>query len=756
MAFHRFTQPSYPGIGALPSGPSTITFNGVAYNFINVISGGTGTSGSAFADAAKGSGPNVGSYLVAFGEDANSANANRGLRALAENTDYLDDLFNRAMAITVRTNTTTPVVNVSSIILPSGTFVGNSPSYPLDMLFDLVDGEDEEIIAAGLKVKVASITGASIGDGFTLGPVTLVLNQDIPAAQPYRVYYATQSSLASMPADALTFLKVRGAQEVAAPVELSFLDVKGSASALWDSAAVTNLTHLAYGGLNQRSRRSTVTTNDIPVDHPSSYALNTAGSGAYYLKDGAGMTAYSRNVGANVSSITGSQMEHVFGAAWGVWHKDKYSISATTHRVAYNSGFVFAGRSDLLGGNSAATPAIFAFAHTAQVGDTETSTPADDPTLRTQIRQGTTVSLTGDVITLTAPDHFYKDIGNGDETDIAIGYDILRVTIAGVVRAFHVMTFGSATTATLINLDGSVPNFGAATPGTIKDWHKMMLCQSDNPHDGMAALGFGGVPNEYARGFYYNAERANDPTNWIGAANRRRPARFFGSYDKATNAPYEDDVIQWGYRHAGTGVLTPAGALRGSGKLHTTRMTTEDWPQFKTLAGVSAPKSYTVRRALGTDGYYADPAEYNSLATGFIKHLTTNATALLVGIRPHDGCTLTAVTLWFKPSAHGSLPATGVQLGGYRVNNLVLGNNYASNNLFSGSAVLHTLPGLVANYSSKLQSVTLTCDQNNVIDNSQFMYFLQIFDESGGGVTLGNEFVAIDLTFTNITDFRPA
>jgi hypothetical protein len=88
MPFHRFVDPTYNLIGG--SFPGTI--GAQTYDRVNVISGGTGGGGAANADAAKVGGPNAGTYFVAFGEDATSSFANRGLRALAENTDFLDNV----------------------------------------------------------------------------------------------------------------------------------------------------------------------------------------------------------------------------------------------------------------------------------------------------------------------------------------------------------------------------------------------------------------------------------------------------------------------------------------------------------------------------------------------------------------------------------------------------------------------------------------------------------------------------------------
>lgn len=210
MSFHRYSQPSYPGFPSLAAPPGGVSFNGTLYDFINVITDGDGSSGSAFADTYKSSGPNTGSYFHAFGEDATSSNFNRGMRALAENCDFLDDLLNQPLSVPVRTSLTTAGAPVSSIVLPTATFVGDSGSYPIEMLFNVVDDQDRAIVTSGTRVQVSSITGATIGDGFSSGAVTLNLNVSIPTSTQYRVFYGTRSKLATLPTDAFTFDRTYG------------------------------------------------------------------------------------------------------------------------------------------------------------------------------------------------------------------------------------------------------------------------------------------------------------------------------------------------------------------------------------------------------------------------------------------------------------------------------------------------------------------------------------------------------------------
>lgn len=214
--FHRFVDPAYSNAPVLGAGPATTPFEGILYNRFNVTSGGTGGGGSAFMDGSKGAGPNVGTYAVAFGEDASSANANRGFRAVLENTDYLDDLFHRDLAVPATTaDTLAGVGGDPSIILPAETFVGDTLTYPLESLFVVVDPLEREIIhpVNGAKISVASIAGAAVGDGFSAGAVTLTFNFPVPEGITYKVHYTTRGNLATISPDALFSPRIRSAEE---------------------------------------------------------------------------------------------------------------------------------------------------------------------------------------------------------------------------------------------------------------------------------------------------------------------------------------------------------------------------------------------------------------------------------------------------------------------------------------------------------------------------------------------------------------
>ena len=53
--------------------------------------------------------------------------------------------------------------------------------------------------------------------------------------------------------------------------------------------------------------------------------------------------------------------------------------------------------------------------------------------------------------------------------------------------------------------------------------------------------------------------------------------------------------------------------------------------------------------------------------------------------------------------------------------------------------------------SNKLQALTFTANQNNVIDNTQYIYVASISDEYGGSAEPGNLYVGMDCNVTTAT-----
>lgn len=194
MAFHRLGVPTY--FGGLPAG----------YDYVNNALSGT----PAMFDGAKANGPNIGTYFVAFGEDGTSKDENRPHQALSENTDFLDDLLHRDLAVPKKTvDAVAGVGGVSSIVLAGPVFVGEAgtpnTAAGIRTFLQLVDENDSEIFDGISECVVSSITGAAPGAVWSAGDITLTVTPDIPENTNYRVYYSTRGSNAGiLPGDLVT------------------------------------------------------------------------------------------------------------------------------------------------------------------------------------------------------------------------------------------------------------------------------------------------------------------------------------------------------------------------------------------------------------------------------------------------------------------------------------------------------------------------------------------------------------------------
>lgn len=192
MGFHRLTAPTYPG--GLPGG----------YDYINNAAG---PGAPAPADTALGGGLEIGSYFFGSAEQITTAALNRGLQAVAQNTDYLDDLFHREIAVPTRLEATAAGA-VSSVILTGPGILLGDGGHPntvagLKELFLLTDTSGNTILNAGVPCVVTAIDD-TVGTGFSAGNVTLTVTPAIPDTTVYQVHYGLSSNYADFPIDALT------------------------------------------------------------------------------------------------------------------------------------------------------------------------------------------------------------------------------------------------------------------------------------------------------------------------------------------------------------------------------------------------------------------------------------------------------------------------------------------------------------------------------------------------------------------------
>jgi hypothetical protein len=417
-AFHRLTVPTY--FGGLPSG----------YDYINNATSGT----PAYADGVLSGGTNAGSYFVGFDDDATSANANRPALALATNTDYLDNLLHRDIAIPVRSGSGS-ISDTGLTLVGPGVFMGLVGDDAFEDLFHITDLNDEDILnASGTKMVVTAAvdgggTPVSIGGGFSSGNVALTFN--FPAPVAYQVYYAERGNFATFPADGLTSVHIRDLTEVDSKVEELFRLLHGNNEA-WNAAWDSTVWDLTARGLDGAYRRSTTGVSG---------AFNTPGSGGVITRDGQSLT------------VQGTQTARAYVDPYQALYTAQgleLGADQTTYPLG-SGGFLFLGREWTIAGSSTSTeptPSLYGFqSFSRHLEPILTGSPTTGHGYATKIAPNTSATIAttatpGLYEVVLGSGYFWNNVSN--DTMVALGIDVLEVTIAGVTVALTMVEFLSS------------------------------------------------------------------------------------------------------------------------------------------------------------------------------------------------------------------------------------------------------------------------------------------------------------------------
>lgn len=500
MAFHRLATPTY--FGGLPSG----------YDYINNPSANGDAGVPAFADNKKASGVNAGSYWVTFGEDGTSNDVNRGFKALSENTDTLDNLMRRDLALTARTADVTAGSAVNSVVIAGQVFVGTSgvsnTQDQRDQLISVLDSNDNELLVGSTKIQASLIhDGSSVNvvgtqtSGFFSSP-TVNFNVAIPSGTTYRLYYGFRGNLATLPQDAFTNIKIRGAQEIEAGVEQLFRDLHSTASGTnWNDPWVATINSLARTGLDGRYRLST-------ADPGASPALNTPGNGGTVTRDGVAMAvAYPTYdlssfpiVGVNrypdallaawrlkrVTNTIGTAFDTRFGGDYGMVQESPYHNLSDANEVAYNhvtNAIVLDVIPRNITASTLSTHAVASRINSAGSGLVNPGAGSDATSRRTL------QTASGDFIRATGTGH----IG-------VRATDLIEVTDAAsglVVGTFRLDTVLTDTTFTVKTVTGALPSLGPSGSSAAVKLRWLQPVVSIGGQHRSGAGGAHGIPSLY-------------------------------------------------------------------------------------------------------------------------------------------------------------------------------------------------------------------------------------------------------------------
>lgn len=480
--FHRLENPPadyVTGGGTLPAG----------YDYIN--NDPTSASGSASGERAvansgpKVSGFNSGTYFLAWRDSGLSANVNRPLEALAENTDHLDNLLRRRQAVPKSVAVVT-LGGETYIQISDWVWCGDNVADPPYMLVQALesDGFSEATFESGgfrYQTSVTDIkdsTGAVsvVGSGWVENPRVYIGLGASP--QNLLLVYGSRSSPASHHPGALTELHAF----YSAPFKLQELlwYIKGgtSFSSVWSAAPPSNLFDLRAKTLNHSYRAW------------DSDGGGTPGAGAVITRDSTAVTVESGIARTYADSIN---------ACWKAVMRDTANAFFDS-RLSWgygSSGFVSQGTRWDIQGKKDFTPSFASFlAFESQYGTSRpasvsghkylTNLPENAAGTLTPVGDGLfTLELSGSGV---YPDpYFYCDSdGLGDyKTAIKAKKDILEITLTGgekrsfVVFALYagqatapISSASSVKKAVLYPLDaGMMEDIVAADAGVSVVWH---------------------------------------------------------------------------------------------------------------------------------------------------------------------------------------------------------------------------------------------------------------------------------------------
>lgn len=419
MTLHRWVDPTYD-LGTGGSFPGTVF--GETYDRINI---GTAGAGGTPADAAKIGGNFPGTYLVDFEEDATASNTNRGMRALTENSDHLDDLLHRDLVEIIRSANVVSAGDASTTLDGSTQeiFVGNAGAAAATT-FAVVNSLDGPILdpATGAIIIVSSIGGATIGTGYTAAnPLTLTFNITIPSGITYRIVHGRRTN--------------PGAQNDELVAETGLVS---------GISLIGTVQELVRGGLDGRYRNAT---------NVAAAALDTAGAGGTITRDGPAVTV-------DVDDATDLFADPIGGC---------FKVFSTVNTTGYSSGdatglgFVqYIGNrftADTLERGPDTSIGAFAAVWPHDITGTIAS-------VRTQIvSDGSRTGLLNpgggntDVVELNVLDFFYN---GSTESAVNVGFDLLEVTrAAGDVEVYVIteLDMGNSRRADVRDLSGVSPNF---------------------------------------------------------------------------------------------------------------------------------------------------------------------------------------------------------------------------------------------------------------------------------------------------------
>jgi hypothetical protein len=182
-----------------------------------------------------------------------------------------------------------------------------------------------------------------------------------------------------------------------------------------------------------------------------------------------------------------------------------------------------------------------------------------------------------------------------------------------------------------------------------------------------------------------------------------------------------------------------------------------DYPGFTNYLGIPVPRSLTRTLPFVPFGLLQSGWNVNS-ALNSGPQLVGGAAVTAQGLTfpaPYNGATLASVVVYIQVGvSHSGVPAVLPSLSVFRTaiaTGVVVTLGTVDPKAFP-------TPGSGAAWydGGVMQTWTYTCNQNNVIDTTQYVYNMQLIDENGANALGGNKFWGAVLNYTGISNMAPA
>lgn len=566
----------------------------------------------------KSGGPNNGTYLFAFGDDVTARNINRGLTALAENTDVLDDLLRTARAFPRRLSSTIGSPG-NVLVAGSGTyiFLGTAGmtlnQANLRDYLRVVDSNGDEIMDASslARVEVVSIVSWPTApdppwsDGTNL---SFTLSHTL-AAGTYYIVCGARSSMAIASASELYTQYLRQDFHVSAALQAVLSAMYGHPTLRpWVDYTPTSNIFLASRGIQGVLDAATSYLNvESTADWgwPTQFALDTYGVGGLWTRLDFGMVGIS-NWSLTDKKWRGDGLQAIYGAYFadnGIGDGSAYNaiaggrgfVAVGTYRSSTNNGGLSSGAI----APSAALFGAYASFNDEFSDDTKAATKLDLPTAVAVFDGGgiDCVHLT------TSGNWFFKTISSVSQSAIVFERTLLEIewtdTSAPGGAAAHRETFVAVSryddnilVVRRLGGDGSTQSFGTSTAGTLTRVMTPLMEVLDGAQELREVYGFDSpIAQGRARGA---VNILNTPDSSTSSSDK--VAKYAALYLGAHEDTSVSIALAWGGYHRN--VATPAyggkyrelATLTGDGGISATWITITGLSQLLGAVTIGRPQ----------------------------------------------------------------------------------------------------------------------------------------------------------------------